>query len=91
MPRANWDVLKEYHVVVPESSVLSLFNSEVLSSIQLMRYLVMQNKKLEEARDILLPRLMTGMIDVEELDVEHAQLNKEANDPISRVESTSIS
>ena len=70
MPRANWDVLKEYLVVVPESSVLSLFNSEVLSSIQLMRYLVMQNKKLEEARDILLPRLMTGMIDVEELDVE---------------------
>lgn len=70
MPRANWDVLKEYLVVVPESSVLSIFNSEVLPSIQLMRYLVMQNKKLEEARDILLPRLMTGMIDVEELDVE---------------------
>ena len=29
-----------------------------------------QNKLLKEARDILLPRLMTGMIDVEKMNIE---------------------
>ena len=32
-----------------------------------------QNQLLKEARDILLPRLMTGMIDVEQINLETLQ------------------
>ena len=34
---------------------------------QSIKVLTNQNQRLKEARDILLPRLMTGMIDVEEM------------------------
>ncbi len=41
--------------------------------LQLIDNLYLQNDKLKEARDILLPRLMSGLIDVEELQNETLQ------------------
>ena len=38
--------------------------------------LTKQNALLKEARDILLPRLMTGMIDIEQVELPEAMLKR---------------
>ncbi|MDL5515096.1 restriction endonuclease subunit S [Arenibacter sp. M-2] len=69
MPRANWNVLKKYPVIIPTNDFIHKYekiNNLILDTISSC---VNQNKLLKEARDILLPRLMTGMIDVDSLEV----------------------
>jgi len=56
---------------------LALLYEELASPVEeAIKNLRDQNQRLREARDILLPRLMTGVIDVESYDP--AQLLKEA-------------
>ena len=81
------DTFKFLTVVLPSKDLITSFKASADTIHQAIFDLTEQNAILEEARDILLPRLMTGMIDVEELDVEHAQLNKEANDLMRRIQS----
>ncbi len=54
-------------IIVPDKSILTQFDSYASSIFQSILNLNSQNRFLKEARDILLPRLMTGMIDVEQL------------------------
>ena len=49
------------------------FNEFAFNIDESVKILTKQNKKLKEARDILLPRLMTGMIDVEKINIETLQ------------------
>ena len=60
-------------IVVPHKDLLDEFNKFADSTFQGILNLTKQIRFLKEARDILLPRLMTGMIDVEQLPV--AQLD----------------
>ncbi len=62
--------------LVPTRSVLNDFNKNIGNIIDLICLKNIENNRLREARDILLPRLMTGVIDVESYDP--AQLLKEA-------------
>tara|TARA_Y100000590_G_scaffold457753_2_gene611028 strand:- start:13342 stop:14115 length:774 start_codon:yes stop_codon:yes gene_type:complete len=62
--------------LVPARNVLDDFNKNIGSIIDLICLKNIENTRLREARDILLPRLMTGMIDVEKYDP--AQLLQEA-------------
>lgn len=52
-------------IVEPSSVVLEKFNPLVEAADREIELLHIQNSRLREARDILLPRLMTGKIDVE--------------------------
>ena len=54
----------------PPQNIMDDFEKEVYPTITKVLNFSKQNHLLNEARDILLPRLMTGMIDVEELDVK---------------------
>jgi len=54
---------------LPDDDLLNIFNEKVTPVYKLKYQLHMQNQRLKEARDILLPRLMTGMIDVNTLDI----------------------
>ncbi|AMQ57084.1 restriction endonuclease subunit S [Algoriphagus sanaruensis] len=61
--------LKRLEIIIPNEASLNTFEgigSSIFSSVKVFQQ---QNKLLKEARDILLPRLMTGMIDVEKLDL----------------------
>lgn len=72
----HYKFLKELEVIVPDEIVASQYEqgaAEIFNSIKVLRN---QNQRLREARDILLPRLMTGMVDVEQYDP--AQLLEEA-------------
>ncbi|NUQ78028.1 MAG: restriction endonuclease subunit S [Polyangiaceae bacterium] len=64
MPRANWDVLRRYPVVVPPEPLLSTFNDFVTQSVKLIHALLFKNRNLQATRDLLLPRLISGEIDV---------------------------
>ena len=49
----------------PTDVLLSAYHSKVSPDFEAILNLQHQNQRLREARDILLPRLMTGVIDVE--------------------------
>ena len=67
----NWTAfLKFQKVKKPNEDVLIVFNKKVEPIYKLIYNLGYQNQYLKEARDILLPRLMTGMIDVEKIELE---------------------
>lgn len=67
----NWTAfLKFQKVKKPNENVLIEFNKKVEPIYKQIYNLGYQNQYLKEARDILLPRLMTGMIDVEKIVLE---------------------
>lgn len=57
-------VIRNLLVSIPKDSDLKIFNQEMKPIYQLIKNLHQQNTKLREARDILLPRLMNGQIEV---------------------------
>ena len=67
----NWEAFLKYQKVkMPNDDILLEFNQIVEPLINSVYLLGNQITKLKEARDILLPRLMSGMIDVDSLEVE---------------------
>lgn len=52
-------------VVIPSAKLMNKFEIYASSLYEITKVLRAQNELLKEARDILLPRLMTGMIDVD--------------------------
>lgn len=53
----------------PSKDVLLEFEKQISPKYDLIEILYRQNQRLKEARDILLPRLMSGIIDVDGLEV----------------------
>ena len=64
MPRADWNLMKQYHVPIPPEGMLDAFNGTVVPIVEQLKLLAFQNQKLKAARDLLLPRLMSGEIAV---------------------------
>jgi type I restriction enzyme S subunit len=70
MPRANWDVLMRYPIVLAPSPILNRFN-EVLQGIVLqIQNLIFQNQNLRKTRDLLLPKLISGEVKRLDADIE---------------------
>lgn len=63
-PGINQESLKSLKLIWPSEDKIDEFNKEVESSVKLIFVLAKQNTKLREARDILLPKLMSGQIEV---------------------------
>ncbi|MBK9730847.1 MAG: restriction endonuclease subunit S [Chitinophagaceae bacterium] len=57
-------VIKNLLVTIPKEADLKIFNFEMTPNYQLIKNIHQQNTKLREARDLLLPRLMSGEIEV---------------------------
>jgi len=69
MPRANWDVLVKYQIYVSPNPVLGRFNEFVSGIVSQLHNFVFRNKFLRQTRDLLLPKLISGELDVSELDI----------------------
>lgn len=69
MPRANWNVLVNYSVVIPPKPILEKFNRMVFDIVDILITKVFQNTNLRRTRDLLLPKLISGELDVSELDI----------------------
>lgn len=69
MPRANWSFLKSVEVTVPPDNLLSAFNLAAKPMIDQVTALLSMNERLVNARDALLPRLISGKLKVDHLDI----------------------
>ena len=64
MPRADWKVLQKYVIPEPPRGLLATFNDTIRTIATQCKTLALQTKKLAQARDLLLSRLMNGEIAV---------------------------
>lgn len=64
MPRADWKQMVNYPVLLPPEGLLADFTETISSITDQLRNLSFQNQKLRTARDLLLPKLMSGEIEV---------------------------
>ena len=60
MPRADWKQMQAYSVPVPPAGLLNSFDDTIQPVIAQLKSLSFANQKLRAARDLLLPRLMSG-------------------------------
>ena len=63
------DILKNYETFKPSSDILNKFDSLVVPIFCKMRFLTKENLKLEHLRDTLLPKLMSGELDVSNINL----------------------
>ena len=63
---------RDYKLAVPPPATLLKFSEMVGSKFSLIENLISQNQVLREARDLLLPRLVSGELDVSDLDLDGA-------------------
>lgn len=63
-PNANAKVLSSAKILIPPPLIQKLFRETVEASFDQREVLQQQNQKLKQARDLLLPRLMSGEIAV---------------------------
>jgi len=66
-PAINQNDFEKIKIIKPNLDLIKLFSAKVINNFRVKRTLMKQNQLLKEARDILLPRLMTGLIDVEQI------------------------
>ena len=64
MPRADWKQMQAYPVILPPCGLMTLFSGMITDVTDQLRNLCLQNQKLRTARDLLLPKLMSGEIAV---------------------------
>ena len=64
MPRADWNQMEKYPVLVPSEDVRQKFEDYMWTVTRRIKGLALQNHALAEARDRLLPKLMNGEIEV---------------------------
>ena len=70
MPRADWKVLVKYPVVIPSEQITQRFSSFAQDIIDKIQNLIFRNRNLRQTRDLLLPKLISGEIDVSKLDID---------------------
>ena len=64
VPGLNRDFAHSRQLIVPTDSILSQYEEKVAPHFKMMRLLERQNAQLQAARDLLLPRLMSGEVEV---------------------------
>lgn len=66
----NWEAFLKYQkILLPNPNEIKEFNDKVVKILKLTNLLGAKNQRLREARDILLPRLMMGLVDVHDIDL----------------------
>jgi type I restriction enzyme S subunit len=70
MPRADWKVLGKWPIAIPPSEVANAFTSIARLHLGLAETLTLESARLVSLRDLLLPKLVTGQIDVSQLDLD---------------------
>jgi type I restriction enzyme S subunit len=61
-PEVSRGKFRNFNIIVPSSNLTSSFSASATTALSEIRILKLQNQKLRTARDLLLPRLMSGEI-----------------------------
>ena len=64
MPRADWKQMQHYPVPLPPDGLLRAFSDLVDPILNQLKTMAFANKRLKDARDLLLPKLMNGEVRV---------------------------
>ncbi|MFZ1381752.1 MAG: hypothetical protein WAS54_03070, partial [Scrofimicrobium sp.] len=70
MPRADWKVLGKWPLAVPSAQLAESFSDVARRHLALAETLMFENRRLATMRDLLLPKLVTGQINVSQLDLD---------------------
>ena len=65
----HYKFLKQEYIVIPSDEVVIKYNELTKSFLKEIDILRTKNQVLQETRDLLLPRLISGKLSVEELEV----------------------
>ena len=66
MPRTNWNELAEYMVVIPTEQLAKKLNEIIQMQIEQIISITHVNRSIKTLRDILLPKLISGEIRIQE-------------------------
>jgi len=61
-------------LLIPSSNILNVFHRIVATSLEQINNLEAKNANLRRTRDLLLPKLISGEIDVENLDINTGEI-----------------
>lgn len=64
MPRADWKQMQAYPAPLPPDGLLQSFNDFINPILAQLKTLALMNRRLKAARDLLLPKLMSGEVAV---------------------------
>lgn len=70
MPRADWDFLKKQQLPVPPVTALKQYQDIFETCFAEVGILLAQNQRLQDSRDLLLPRLISGKLSVENISLD---------------------
>lgn len=65
----NSSIVKNMSILIPKASILFQFNKNIDDLFNQIKTLSIKNENLKQTRDILLPRLISGEINVENMEV----------------------
>lgn len=74
--RVRIGTIKEFKVTFPPKKLLDKFRDAAETMFKEIGVLSEQNKRLKETRDLLLPKLISGKIDVEELNINERKISE---------------
>jgi type I restriction enzyme S subunit len=80
MPRADWGFLKKLELPIPDERLLEIYQAQFEAVFSQIVNLLQTNELLTKSRDLLLPRLMSGKLSVENLNVKFPPGMKEQLD-----------
>ncbi len=72
--------LKNIEIIIPNSKILTKFEHTISSLTNLQNRINQENEQLTQLRDTLLPKLMSGEIDVSNVDISTDKLYEPANE-----------
>ena len=81
IPYATWDgALARMPIVNPPDSLVQKFSDIVIPMLDSIRMMAMKNHNLRQTRDLLLPKLISGELDVSELDINTDSIQPRARE-----------
>ena len=83
-PNISGEQIESIKSIIPEDKILNKFSSLADSMIDEMLILRDKNQILQETRDLLLPRLISGKLSVEELEIEEMNMAAEPQEKYSK-------
>ena len=69
-PATSFDDFEKAPLLVPSDDLLKLFHEKCEPLLRQKHLLTTQNENLERSRSLLLPRLISGKLSVENLDIQ---------------------
>lgn len=77
MPRVSWKDMCEYEIPIPSRKAVEEFHEYVRPLLGMISSNISESNSLEQIRDILLPKLMSGEIRVNDIDLDELEVGSE--------------